>query len=48
MQPSVMRDLNWSPFSSGSAPSGAMVWWAVLYASLAVFWGIQGFRKRAL
>jgi ABC-type transport system involved in multi-copper enzyme maturation permease subunit len=48
MQPSVMRDLNWTPFSSGSQPSVAMVWWAVLYASLALFWGIQGFRNRAL
>ena len=48
MQPSVMRDLNWSPFSSGALPSMAMVWWAVLYASLALLWGIQGFRKRAL
>jgi ABC-type transport system involved in multi-copper enzyme maturation permease subunit len=48
MQPSVMRDLNWSPFSSGALPSTAMVWWAVLYAAFALFSGIQAFRKRAL
>jgi len=48
MQPSVMRDLNWTPFSTGSFPSVAMVWWAVLYAVLALSSGIQAFRKRAL
>jgi len=48
MQPSVMRDLQLSPFSSGALPSTAMVWWAVLYAVLALFSGIQAFRRRAL
>jgi ABC-type transport system involved in multi-copper enzyme maturation permease subunit len=48
MQPSVMRDLNVTPFSTGSLPSVAMVWWAVFYAGLALFSGIQAFRKRAL
>ena len=48
MQPSVMRDLNLSPFSSGALPSVAMVWWAVLYGAFALFSGIQAFRKRAL
>ena len=48
MQPSVMRDLRLSPFSSGALPSTAMVWWAVLYAVLALFSGIQAFRRRAL
>ena len=48
MQPSVMRDLNWSPFSSGALPSVAMVWWAVLYAVFALVSGVQAFRKRAL
>jgi hypothetical protein len=48
MQSSVMRDLNVTPFSTGSVPSVAMVWWAVLYASFALFSGVQAFRKRAL
>jgi len=48
MQPSVMRDLQLSPFSSGALPSTAMVWWAVFYAVLALFSGIQAFRRRAL
>jgi ABC-type transport system involved in multi-copper enzyme maturation permease subunit len=48
MQPSVMRDLNVTPFSTGSLPSVAMVWWAVFYAGLALFSGLQAFRRRAL
>jgi len=48
MQPSVMRDLQLSPFSSGALPSTAMVWWAVLYAVVALLCGIQAFRRRAL
>jgi len=48
MQPSVMRDLQLSPFSSGALPSTAMVWWAVFYAVLALLSGIQAFRRRAL
>jgi ABC-type transport system involved in multi-copper enzyme maturation permease subunit len=48
MQPSIMRDFNMSPFSSGALPSTAMVWWAVLYGAFALFSGIQAFRKRAL
>jgi hypothetical protein len=43
-----MRDLQLSPFSSGALPSTAMVWWAVLYAVLALLSGIQAFRRRAL
>jgi len=37
-----------TPFSPASLPSVLMVWWAVLYALLALYSGIQGFRKRAL
>jgi len=48
MQPSIMRDLQMSPFSIGSLPSVAMVWYAIAYTLLALLWGIQGFRKRAL
>lgn len=48
MQPSVMRDLNLTPFSTGSVPSVVMVWWAVFYATFVLLMGIQAFRKRAL
>lgn len=48
MQPSIMRDLNFSPFSFASLPSVAMVWWAVVYALAALALGIQAFRRRAL
>jgi ABC-type transport system involved in multi-copper enzyme maturation permease subunit len=48
MQPSIMRDLQMTPFSMGSLPSPAMVWYAAGYAALALLWGVQGFRKRAL
>lgn len=48
MQPTVMRDLHMTPFSPASLPSAAMVWWAATYALLALFSGVQAFRKRAL
>ncbi len=48
MQPSIMRDLHFGPFSAGTLPSGAMVWYAVFYALLVLAWGVDGFRKRAL
>lgn len=48
MQPTVMRDLHMTPFSPASLPSVAMVWWAILYALLALLSGLQAFRKRAL
>jgi ABC-type transport system involved in multi-copper enzyme maturation permease subunit len=48
MQPSIMRDLQMGPFSMGSLPSPAMVWYAVIWATLVMLWGIHGFRKRAL
>jgi hypothetical protein len=48
MQPAIMRDLHLTPFSPASLPSAAMVWWAVGFALVALLWGIQGFRRRAL
>lgn len=48
MQPSIMRDLHMTPFSSGSLPSPAMVWWAAGYALVALALGVRGFAKRAL
>ena len=48
MQPTIMRDLQMTPFSMGSLPSAAMVWYAAAYATIAIAWGVHGFRKRAL
>jgi ABC-type transport system involved in multi-copper enzyme maturation permease subunit len=48
MQPSLMRDLQMTPFSFASLPSPAMVWWAVAYTGLALLSGIHAFRRRAL
>ena len=48
MQPTVMRDLHLTPFSPASLPTVATVWWAVAYALIALFLGVQGFRRRAL
>lgn len=48
MQPSIMRDLHMTPFSSASLPSPAMVWWAAGYALVALAFGVRGFAKRAL
>ncbi len=48
MQPAIMRDLHLTPFSPASLPSVAMVWWAVGYALVALWLGVQGFRNRAL
>jgi len=48
MQPTVMRDLHLTPFSPASLPTVATVWWAAAYALIALFLGVQGFRRRAL
>jgi Cu-processing system permease protein len=48
MQPTIMRELNFSPFSPVSVPSLAMVWWALLYIVVAMALGLRAFRKRAL
>jgi hypothetical protein len=48
LQPPVMSGIQLGPFSSGSVPSAAMVWWAVAHAlalfALAAHW----FQRRAL
>ena len=48
MQPSIMRELVMSPFSSPSLPSVAMVWWALGYIALALVLAVRGFGRRAL
>ena len=48
MQPSIMRELSFTPFSPVSVPSGAMIWWAVGYVLVALFLGLRAFRHRPL
>ena len=48
MQPPLMRDLNLTPFSPASVPSGYMVLWAIGYTLVVLSWGIWQFHKRNL
>ena len=48
MQPTIMRELAFTPFSPVSVPSGAMVWWAIGYIVVAVAIGLRAFRHRPL
>ncbi|MDP9337734.1 MAG: ABC transporter permease [Acidobacteriota bacterium] len=48
MQSSLTRSLQFSPFSSASAPSAAMVGYAVLYLLIALAMGLYNFRERDL
>jgi ABC-type transport system involved in multi-copper enzyme maturation permease subunit len=48
MQEDTMRRLGFGPFATASAPSGAMVAWAALYAALALVLAVRLFRNRDL
>jgi ABC-2 type transport system permease protein len=48
MQPTIMRELNATPFSPASVPSPAMVWWALGYTLVVMLVAIRGFAKRGL
>lgn len=48
MQPTLVRELQMSPFASASLPSPAMVGWAAGYALVALAAGVRGFARRAL
>jgi ABC-type transport system involved in multi-copper enzyme maturation permease subunit len=48
MQPTLMRELQATPFSPASVPSPAMVWWAAGYAVVAVLLAVRAFARRAL
>ena len=48
LQPSIMRELQATPFSPASVPSTAMVWWAAGYSVVAVLVAVRGFAKRGL
>lgn len=48
MQPTIMRELQMTPFSPASVASPLMVWWALAYAVLALAIGVRGFAKRGL
>ncbi len=48
MQPTIMRELQATPFSPASVPSAAMVWYAGLYATVALLLAIRGLARRGL
>jgi ABC-type transport system involved in multi-copper enzyme maturation permease subunit len=48
LQPSISRDLQLTPFSSGSVPSTAMVIWTVGYVAVTLLFGLWQFRRRGL
>jgi len=48
MQPTIMRELNATPFSPASVPSPAMVWWAAGYTVVAMLVAVRAFAKRGL
>jgi Cu-processing system permease protein len=48
MQPSIMRDLQLTPFSPASVPNGSMVAWAIGYVAVALVAALAGLRRRDL
>lgn len=48
MQPTIMRQLQATPFSPASVASGAMVVWAGAYAAMALLLAVRGFGRREL
>lgn len=48
MQPTIMRELQATPFSPASVPSPAMVWWAAAYSVAALLLATRWFRRRGL
>jgi hypothetical protein len=48
LQPPVMAQVLFNPFSPASVPSAAMVWWAAGFAMIVLAMAVRGFQKRAL
>ena len=48
LQPPVMSQVALGPFSSGSVPSIAMVWWSLAYVAGALLIAARAFQRRAL
>jgi len=48
MQPALMREMHFSPFSPASVPSPAMVAWAAGYAVVLVLVAVRSYERRAL
>lgn len=48
MQPTIMRELQATPFSPASVPSPAMVWWAAGYSTAALLLAVRWFGRRGL
>ena len=48
MQPPLMRELQMTPFTTASEPSGVMIAWAAGYVVVVLMLALHWFRKRAL
>ena len=48
MQPPIMQQMQLSPFSPASVPSGAMVVWTIGYVMVMVALAIRGLQRRDL
>jgi Cu-processing system permease protein len=48
LMPPFITQVEITPFSGGTVPSAAMIWWGVLFSVAAVALAIRGFNKRAL
>ncbi len=48
LQPPMMAQIAGNPFSSGSVPSSAMVWWSLAYVAVALLITVGAFRRRPL
>lgn len=48
MQPPVMSQVQFTPFSAAAVPSAAMVWWSAAFVIGVLALAIRGFQKRAL
>jgi ABC-type transport system involved in multi-copper enzyme maturation permease subunit len=48
MQPTVVRELQASPFSPASVPAPAMIWWALGYIAVMLAVAARSFAKRGL
>jgi Cu-processing system permease protein len=48
LMPPFITQVQITPFSGGTVPSAAMIWWGVLFSVAAVALAIRGFNKRAL
>ncbi len=48
MQSPLLRELSFTPFTSASVPSGAMIYWTLGYIVVVIAIGLRGFARRDL